>query len=106
MREIGVLPDRAAPDESTALPQLQALWQEAGLQAVTTTAFTVQQRYPDFAAYWQALQDSASTGARLAALSDAARHDVRNALRSRLPAAADGSITINARAHAVRGINR
>ena len=106
LREIGVLPDRAAPDESTALPQLQALWQNAGLQAVTTAAFAVHQRYPDFAAYWQALQDSASIGARLAALSDAARHDVRNALRSRLPAAADGSITINARAHAVRGINR
>mgnify|MGYP002752697096 CR=1 FL=1 len=94
LREIGVLPDRAAPDESTALPQLQALWQAAGLQAVTTAAFAVHQRYPDFAAYWQALQDSASIGARLAALSDAARYDVRNALRSRLPAAADGSITI------------
>ena len=106
LREIGVLPDRAAPDESTALPQLQALWQNAGLQAVTTAAFAVHQHYPDFAAYWQALQDSASIGARLAALSDAARHDVRDALRSRLPAAADGSITINARAHAVRGINR
>ena len=106
LREIGVLPDRAAPDESTALPQLQALWQEAGLQAVTTAAFAVRQRYPDFAAYWQALQDSASIGARLAALSDAARHDVRDALRSRLPTAADGSITISARAHAVRGINR
>ena len=101
-----LLAERAAPDESTALPQLQALWQAAGLQAVTTAAFTVHQRYPDFAAYWQALQDSASIGARLAALSDAARHDVRDALRSRLPTAADGSITINARAHAVRGINR
>ena len=56
LREIGVLPDRAAPDESTALPQLQALWQNAGLQAVTTAAFAVHQRYPDFAAYWQALQ--------------------------------------------------
>ena len=106
LRDLGVLPDRAAADESTALPQLQALWQNAGLQEVTTAAFAVHQRYPDFAAYWQALQDSASIGARLAALSDAARHDVRNALRSRLPAAADGSITINARAHAVRGINR
>ena len=106
LREIGVLPDRAAPDESTALPQLQALWQNAGLQAVTTAAFAVRQRYPDFTAYWQALQDSASIGARLAALSDAARHDVRDALRSRLPTAADGSITISARAHAVRGINR
>ena len=106
LREIGVLPDRAAPDESTALPQLQALWQEAGLQAVTTAAFAVQQRYPDFTAYWQALQDSASIGARLAALPDATRQSVHDTLRGRLPTAADGSITINARAHAVRGINR
>ena len=73
LRELGVLPDRAAPDESTALPQLQALWQRAGLQDVTTAAFSVRQRYPDFAAYWQALQDSASIGERFAALPAAVR---------------------------------
>ena len=104
LREMGVLPDRAAPDESTALPQLQALWQGAGLQDVATAAFTVCQRYPDFAAYWQALQDGASIGERLAALPDAARQGVHDTLRAHLPAAADGSITISARAHAVRGI--
>ena len=104
LRKMGVLPDRAAPDESTALPQLQALWQGAGLQDVATAAFTVCQRYPDFAAYWQALQDSASIGERLAALPDAARQGVHDTLRAHLPAAADGSITISARAHAVRGI--
>ena len=103
LREIGVLPDRAAPDESTALPQLQALWQRAGLQDVATAAFSVRQRYPDFAAYWQALQDSASIGERFAALSEATRQSVRDALRARLPVAADGSITLAARAHAVHG---
>ena len=104
LRELGVLPDRAAPDESTALPQLQALWQGAGLQDVATAAFTVCQRYPDFAAYWQALQDSASIGERLAALDDDTRQAVQEAVRARLPIAPDGSITISARAHAVRGI--
>ena len=34
LRDLGVLPDRVAADESTALPQLQALWQRAGLQNV------------------------------------------------------------------------
>lgn len=104
LRDLGVLPDRAAADESTALPQLQALWQRAGLQDVATAAFTVRQRYPDFAAYWQALQDSASIGERFAALPEAARQNVRDALRDRLPVAADGSITLAARAHAVRGV--
>ena len=104
LRDLGVLPDRAAADESTALPQLQALWQRAGLQDVATAAFTVRQRYPDFAAYWQALQDSASIGERFAAPPEAARQNVRDALRDRLPVAADGSITLAARAHAVRGV--
>lgn len=103
LRDLGVLPDRVAADESTALPQLQALWQRAGLQNVATAAFSVRQRYPDFAAYWQALQDSASIGERFAALSEATRQNVRDALRDRLPVAADGSITLAARAHAVRG---
>ena len=49
LRDLGVLPDRVAADESTALPQLQALWQRAGLQNVATAAFSVRQRYPDFA---------------------------------------------------------
>ena len=104
LRDLGVLPDRVAADESTALPQLQALWQRAGLQNVATAAFSVRQHYPDFAAYWQALQDSASIGERFAALSEATRQSVRDALRARLPAAADGSITLAARAHAVRGV--
>ena len=104
LRDLGVLPDRAAPDDSTELPQLQALWQAAGLQNVETAAFDVSHRYPDFAAYWQALQDSASIGERFAALSEATRQSVRDALRARLPAAADGSITLAARAHAVRGV--
>ena len=103
LRDIGVLPDRAASDDSTELPQLQALWQRAGLHNVTTAAFSVSHRCPDFAAWWQALQDSASIGERLAALSDDARQAVQEAARTRLPIAADGSITITARAHAVRG---
>ena len=104
LRDLGVLPNRAAADESTALAQLQALWQRARLQDVATAAFAVRQRYPDFAAYWQALQDSASIGERFAALPEAARQSVRDALRARLPVAADGSITLAARAHAVRGV--
>ena len=104
LRDCGVLPDRAASDEITALAQLQALWEQAGLQKVETCAFTVTQRYPDFAAYWQALADSASIGARFATLPADMQTAVRAALQERLPAAPDGSILVTARAHAVKGI--
>ena len=104
LRDCGVLPDRAASDETTALAQLQALWEQAGLQEVETCAFTVAQRYPDFAVYWQALADSASIGARFAALSADMQAAVRAALQKRLPAAPDGSILVTARAHAAKGI--
>ena len=96
--------NRAASDETTALAQLQALWEQAGLQEVETCAFTVAQRYPDFAVYWQALADSASIGARFAALSADMQAAVRAALQKRLPAAPDGSILVTARAHAAKGI--
>ena len=104
LRDCGVLPDRAASEETTALAQLQALWEQAGLQEVETCAFTVAQRYPDFAVYWQALADSASIGARFAALSADMQAAVRAALQKRLPAAPDGSILVTARAHAAKGI--
>ena len=104
LRDCGVLPDRAASDETTALAQLQALWEQAGLQEVETCAFTVAQRYPDFAVYWQALADSASIGARFAALSADMQAAVRAALQKRLPAAPDGSILVTARVHAAKGI--
>ena len=104
LRDCGVLPDRAASDETTALAQLQALWEQAGLQEVETCAFTVAHRYPDFAVYWQALADSASIGARFAALSADMQAAVRAALQKRLPAAPDGSILVTARAHAAKGI--
>ncbi|MFA9950250.1 class I SAM-dependent methyltransferase [Dentiradicibacter hellwigii] len=103
LHEHGVLPQRDASDDITQLPRLHALWEQAGLTDIATRAFHVAYRFPDFAAYWQALADSASIGEAFAALPPETRQSVQQALRRSLPIAADGCITCHARAHAVKG---
>ncbi|MDO4642640.1 MAG: class I SAM-dependent methyltransferase [Cardiobacteriaceae bacterium] len=104
LREYGVLPQRAAQEDSTSLASLQTLWQAAGLQHIETLAFDINLHYQDFDTYWQTLQGSASMGEQLAALSSDRRTEIRKELETRLSLTNDGNIDVSARAHAVKGI--
>ncbi|HEX6128443.1 MAG TPA: SAM-dependent methyltransferase, partial [Candidatus Limnocylindria bacterium] len=83
---------------------LAALFTDAGLSQVETTGVEVQRRFDGFDAYWQPfLGGQGPAGTYVATLSEARRTELAEELRRRLPTAADGSITLMARAWAVRG---
>lgn len=102
-------PAAAALDEGTLFPlcrpgPLLALWREAGLTAGTVTPVEVPTRFRDVDDYWEPFLGAVGPApAYVAALADDRRAALRAALAERLPVAADGSVTLRARAWLVRG---
>jgi SAM-dependent methyltransferase len=83
---------------------LTRLFDEAGLRDVSTTALDVPTRFADFDAFWSPfLGAQGSAPSYLASLDSDAQTRLREELRERVPASADGSIDLIARAWAVRG---
>jgi SAM-dependent methyltransferase len=76
----------------------------AGLVEVETRPIEVSTRFQDFDDYWTPFLGGQGPAPGYAMSLDAERRDaLREALRARLPAAADGSIALRARAWAVKG---
>ncbi len=83
---------------------LRALFESIGLSAVESRAIDVPTKFKDFDDYWlpfQAAQGSVSKYLR--GLSDETRSAIGDQLQRQLPIAADGSISLMARAWAVKG---
>lgn len=103
-------PSAAELDEGRRFPlcdpdRLQALWQSTGLGEVTTRAIDVSTVFVDFDDYWSPFLGGQGPAPGYAvSLDDEARRELRELLRSRLPTSQDGSISLIARAWAVKGI--
>lgn len=110
--------DAAVAQQSAALPHdegvrfgalcqptaLDLLLREAGLTNIATTAIDVPTRFASFDDYWVPfLRAQAPAPAHVASLTDEDRGALRESLRQRLPIAADGAISLIARAWAVQG---
>lgn len=102
-------PAAAALDEAIRFPgcapaPLEALFTAAGLSGVTTRALEVHTRFRDFDDCWSPfLGGQGPAPAYAMSLPEARRTALREALRASLPIASDGSISLAARAWAVRG---
>ena len=88
---------------ASRIDAMTALWAEAGLVEIETREIRTSRTYADFDAFWS----SARTGPRLApkvdAMSPTDRERLMARLRERLPADADGRITYEASANAIKG---
>jgi hypothetical protein len=83
---------------------LRDLFESAGLRDVRVRAIDVPTRFHDFDDYWQPfLGGQGPAPGYAASLDEELRRALRELIRGRLPPAPDGSITLNARAWAVRG---
>ncbi|HVK31493.1 MAG TPA: class I SAM-dependent methyltransferase [Burkholderiaceae bacterium] len=100
----------AALDEGVRFPlcrpdALRAQLADAGCRDPQVTAIDVPTRFADFDDYWTPFLGGQGPAPSYAmSLDDAARSRLRDALRRRLPTAADGSIDLVARAWAVRAM--
>lgn len=83
---------------------LRVFFEDAGLREVRTEAVEAPAEFAAFDNYWASLlEGSGPKGRYLAALSGDERAALREHLRASLPASPDGSITLAARAWAIRG---
>jgi SAM-dependent methyltransferase len=102
-------PDAAELDEKQRMTgcnpaDLQALFAGAGLVGVETRAIEVPTVFADFDDYWSPFEGGQGPApAYCVSLPEDRRAALRERLRETLPAASDGSISLVARAWAVRG---
>lgn len=103
-------PAAAELDEGRRFPvcrpsRLGRLWVESGLARVAVEAVEIPTVFTGFDDYWLPfLGGQGSAPGYLASLPGPQRDAVRERLRTRLPAGADGTIALSARAWAVRGL--
>lgn len=101
-------PDAAKMDEGARFPMcrpqaLTELFVSAGLRAVEVTAIDITTPFASFEDYWRPfLGGQGPAPAYAMALDETARARLRDRIRERMPLQADGSISLIARAWAVR----
>lgn len=101
-------PDAAKLHEGARFPlcrpeALTDLFTHAGLQGVAVTAIDVQTHFATFDEYWRPfLGGQGPAPAYAMSLDQAARGSLQDRIRKRIPFQADGSISLTARAWAVR----
>lgn len=103
LRAMGVEVPTPPSADASRLDSLQALWTGAGLEAVETREITVQRTFPSFDEYWATVRKGPSVGKPMKAMAADAYAQLAARLRSLLPSDASGSLTLSARANAVRG---
>lgn len=103
-------PEARKLDENPRFPicnpqALTAAWEEAGLTNVETGAIDAPTHFRDFNDYWEPfLGGQGPAPGYVMSLSEEARSNLCDLLRSRLPTESDNSIRLIARAWAVKGI--
>lgn len=106
---VATQPEAAGVDEARRFPlcrtdALQALFTDAGLAAVRTSAIEVDTVFADFDDYWTPfLAKTGPAPAYLASLDEATRTRIRERVRAALPIRTDGSIPLRARAWSAQG---
>lgn len=102
-------PNAAKLDEGIRFPlcrpeTLRELFASAGLDGVEVTEIDIATPFASFEDYWQPfLGGQGPAPAHAMSLDEVARARLRDRLRERIPVQADGSISLTARAWAIRG---
>jgi ubiquinone/menaquinone biosynthesis C-methylase UbiE len=104
MKSLGLNPLAPPNVKAGDLENLSHYWQQAGLRSVETRVIRIQILFADFDDFWQSASAPAGpSGQAITALSPDEREEVKARLRKQLPVAADGRITYEAIANAVKG---
>jgi SAM-dependent methyltransferase len=104
MKSLGMPAPEPPHVDASRRDTMQAIWQQAGLQAVATEVIRITVSYADFDDFWDSTSAPVGTsGKAISELSPAAREALKARLREQLPIAADGRISYGAFANAVQG---
>ena len=105
MKDLGLAPPERPNVQASARGAMQAIWKEAGLTAIETEVIRIRVSFPSFDDFWDSnTVPVGPSGKALPELSPGALEQLKTRLRERLPIAADGSISYQAFANAVKGV--
>lgn len=105
LSQIGLTPPLTSGTEDSSLDALTSLFSGAKLDDIATRTINVSMTFRDFEEFWQTqIPGFTPTGKLIASLSEADRNRLIEAVRTRLPAAPDGSITHSAHANAIKAV--
>jgi SAM-dependent methyltransferase len=103
MRAMGLSPPRPPRMDASAILAMRDLWTRAGLEAVETREITVCRTFADFDHFWTTSVTASSIASAVNTMTLGDVDTLKDRVRLRLPADAEGRITYDARAHAVKG---
>jgi ubiquinone/menaquinone biosynthesis C-methylase UbiE len=103
MRAMGVAPLRPPSADISRMQALRDLWTRAGLDAVETTAISVERTFVDFDDFWSTSVLGSSARSAVVAMPPEEVELLKSRVRARLPADAAGRIVCAARANAIKG---
>ena len=105
MKDLGLAPPERPNVQASARGAMQAIWKEAGLTAIETEVIRIRVSFSSFDDFWDSnTVPVGPSGKALSELSPGALEQLKTRLRERLPIAADGSISYQAFANAVKGV--
>ena len=105
MKDLGLTPPERPNVEASASDAMRAIWKEAGLIAIDTTVIRIRVSFSSFDDFWDSnTLPVGPSGKALSELAPSAREQLKTKVRERLPIAADGSISYQAFANAVKGV--
>lgn len=100
---MGIVMPTAPSVEASRLEVMRALWQDAGLMEVETTAITVQREFSSFEEYWEIVQGGPSVKAGRAGITPEISEKLKIRMREILIPDSTGKTTVTATANAVQG---
>jgi SAM-dependent methyltransferase len=104
MKSLGLASPAPPNVDASRRENMQAIWEQAGLQSVETQAIRIAVAYSSFDDFWDSNSVPGSvSGKAVSDLSPADRERLKARLRELLPIAADGRIAYEAFANAVKG---
>ena len=104
LRSMGIdypLPPSA---EASKIEVLTQLWSSAGLKDIKTCKINVERTFSSFEEFWNVTVESPTLQAVLADLSPNATQQLKTAVKHRLPAVYDGTVTYAAHTNAIQGV--
>jgi ubiquinone/menaquinone biosynthesis C-methylase UbiE len=103
MRAMGIDPPRPPSFEISRIEALQRLWKDSGLIDLETREITITRTFVDFEDFWRISLLAPGIGPFVAKMSTAEAGQLKERVRTRLPADAAGRITYSSRAYAIKG---
>jgi SAM-dependent methyltransferase len=105
MKALGFEPPQRPNVQASARDAMRALWQAAGLRSLETDVIRIRVHHRDFDEFWTSITaPTGPSGKALSQMPASAREQLKAYLREHMRAAADGTISYEAYANAVKGV--